>query len=578
MNSPKSILKFRPEINTTVSKPAVVSPTRPTSGSNWLSRIQSKLYSQQFINNSDDTSEPDLENPLLFVKQDLKRVTFPISNMATEFPFYSDDSPRDETFEKFKKQRELEPVPEPPVVMSELTSQYEHACIRREEVCIDRFRAILKENRASTKLESIDLSKQSITQLQAYPFSDILLLRFGLKHLNLSNCRLEDEAIRMILCSLLVSNTVTCLDISKNNFKCKGYKYIALFIKESKTLETINLSYSVIDKKGMQYLSQGFQYARSLFKLILDHCQIRPIPEAFEIFSEGIYHSTSIQSLSLRNNQLAPPHGTWISNLIAPNPDSMLHGLTELDLSGNNLGFMITPLASVLRNNASLLHLNLANAQISFEGLAVLSNALLENKALESLDLSSNPLSQNSDEGILALKTALARNNSLQSLNLSNTQLDSSATITLAEALPENHSLTRLDLSKNPHIEMAGVLALAISIKMNHTLTFLDINIPPSDEELANLQNDIVAVCTTNMLRKVEAQESQSEAQQEALEQVVIDEAISPSPSSSSSSSSSNISTLDNHTDLPSTAAKLSHETSMPDTNTNQDTIEMPSN
>ena len=147
MNNPKSILKLRPEINATVSKPAVVSPTRPTSGSNWLSRIQSKLYSQQFINNSDDTSEPDLENPLLFVKQDLKRVTFPISNMATDFPFYSDDSPRDETFEKFKKQRELEPVSEPPVVMSELTSQYEHACIRREEVCIDRFRAILKENR-----------------------------------------------------------------------------------------------------------------------------------------------------------------------------------------------------------------------------------------------------------------------------------------------------------------------------------------------------------------------------------------------------------------------------------------------
>jgi hypothetical protein len=78
----------------------------------------------------------------------------------------------------------------------------------------------------------------------------------------------------------------------------------------------------------------------------------------------------------------------------------------------------------------------------------------------------------------LALKTALARNSTLQSLNLSETQLDSSTAITLAEALPENASLARLDLSKNPNIEMAGILALAISIKMNHTLTFLDINIP----------------------------------------------------------------------------------------------------
>ncbi|KAI8097900.1 uncharacterized protein B0P05DRAFT_522536 [Gilbertella persicaria] len=551
MSKPKSILKLRPEINNNTSKPTIVSPTRPASGTNWLSRLQSKLYSQQFINhnNSEDTNEPDLENPLLFIKQDLKRVTFPIGNLATEFPFYSDDSPRDETFEKFKKQREQQPLVEPAVVVSELTSQYEHACIQREQVCIDRFRNILKESRASSELKAIDLSKQAITRLQAGPFSDILLLKFGLNYLNLSGCKLEDETIRIILCSLLVSNTITHLNISQNNFRSKGYRYIALFIKESKTLETLDLSKCVIERKGMQYLSQGFQYSKSLYKLILDDCQIRPVPEACEIFSEGVYHSISIKSLSLRNNQLAPPHGTWISNLVAFNQDVPLHGLSELDLSGNNLGFMIAPLASVLRDNTTLLHLNLSNSQISFEGLSVLSNALSENKTLESLDLSRNPLNQGTDEGILALKSALARNTCLQSLNLSDTQLDSSSAITLAEALPENKSLTRLDLSKNPQIEMAGVLALSISIKMNHTLTFLDINIPPSDEDLANLQNDIVAVCTTNMLRKVEAQKHIEEPQ--SLSVTEEEDNISPSPSSSSSSS--NISTLDNHTELPST-------------------------
>jgi hypothetical protein len=138
----------------------------------------------------------------------------------------------------------------------------------------------------------------------------------------------------------------------------------------------------------------------------------------------------------------------------------------------------------------------------------------------------------------------------LQSLNLSETQLDSSTAIALAEALPENASLSRLDLSKNPHIEMAGVLALAISIKMNHTLTFLDINIPvcnilsdnnnntdkpkkPLDEELANLQNDIVAVCTTNMLQKVEAQQKHDSV------------TMSPSSSSSSSLTTSNLSLVE---------------------------------
>lgn len=53
------------------------------------------------------------------------------------------------------------------------------------------------------------------------------------------------------------------------------------------------------------------------------------------------------------------------------------------------------------------------------------------------------------------------------------------------------------------------------------------------DEELANLQNDIVAVCTTNMLQKVEAQQKQDSG------------TMSPSSSSSSSLTTSNLSLVE---------------------------------
>lgn len=58
--------------------------------------------------------------------------------------------------------------------------------------------------------------------------------------------------------------------------------------------------------------------------------------------------------------------------------------------------------------------------------------------------------------------------------------LSTEAAIALAECLPENSSLVRLDLSRNPNIQIAGLLALSVSIKMNHTITFIDINIPVS--------------------------------------------------------------------------------------------------
>lgn len=71
------------------------------------------------------------------------------------------------------------------------------------------------------------------------------------------------------------------------------------------------------------------------------------------------------------------------------------------------------------------------------------------------------------------------------------------------------------------------------------------------DEELANLQNDIVAVCTTNMLQKVEAQK--------LLEEKTEITTLSPS-----SSSSSNSSTLDTAViELPSNDAFINSKNLM---------------
>lgn len=146
----------------------------------------------------------------------------------------------------------------------------------------------------------------------------------------------------------------------------------------------------------MQYLAQGLQYATTLSKLVMDKCNIKPPPETFQSFSEGVYNATSLQTLSLRNNHFAPNQGTWIANLIAPR----LNGLKDLDLSGNQVNSMLAPLAAVLRNNTSLLHLNLSNCQINHEGLSLLSNALGDNRCLEELDLSMNPLGHETDEGV----------------------------------------------------------------------------------------------------------------------------------------------------------------------------------
>lgn len=138
MNKPKSILKYRPENNVNYKDTSISTINPPRSS--WLARLQSKIYSQTDILQD----ENDGDNPLLIPKQDLKRVTFSVGNLTTEHSFFSDDIPRDELYEKQKgdtvaKQQTLQ--------VADLANHYDHACIQREEGCIDRFRNLLRTSR-----------------------------------------------------------------------------------------------------------------------------------------------------------------------------------------------------------------------------------------------------------------------------------------------------------------------------------------------------------------------------------------------------------------------------------------------
>ncbi|KAI9250595.1 hypothetical protein BY458DRAFT_493828, partial [Sporodiniella umbellata] len=83
-------------------------------------------------------------------------------------------------------------------------------------------------------------------------------------------------------------------------------------------------------------------------------------------------------------------------------------------------------------------------------------------------------------------------------LGLTDTGFSTEAVIALAESLAENKSLSRLDLSKNPLIDIAGMMAIAVSIRLNHSITFIDINISTNDEEMLQIHHDMLAICTRN--------------------------------------------------------------------------------
>lgn len=136
MSRPKSILKYRPESN--LELPLSIP------SSTWFSRLQSKLYSNT-ITNEEETEE--YQRSLSLPKHDLRKVTFSVGNLTIEHPFCSQDSPRDEEYEKEKQANEILKKLQQANEVIDLPNHYEHACIQREEYIIDRFRDILKTSR-----------------------------------------------------------------------------------------------------------------------------------------------------------------------------------------------------------------------------------------------------------------------------------------------------------------------------------------------------------------------------------------------------------------------------------------------
>ncbi|KAI9488702.1 hypothetical protein BDB00DRAFT_877172 [Zychaea mexicana] len=400
------------------------------------------------------------------------------------------------------------------------TELYEIACRNKEEMPLPAFIINLSRSAFLTK---IDLSNQAMNRRVVEPIADVLGSGFDLQELILKNCGLEDDALKVLLYTLLLNDTLRHLNLADNKkLKTTGFKYIAIYVKGSHHLEHLDLSRTNPDKKAIQYLAQALtasptaetSSSPSLKRLLLDGCLLKP--QSLEVLASGVRKSPNLRHISLQSNRINNQGAIWLGVMLRDydSPEN-IKGLEYMNLNNNDIRQGVQYIAQALRRNRSLTELHLHDCKLDPKACAFIGEALKYNQALAKLDISANSLVQPSAEGILAIKQALYVNWKLKELNMSGSGLGSEAAIYLAECLPENRSLLRLDLSKNLGIDLAGMLALSASVRINDTLTFLDVNIPPNDREMARTQGDIVARCTKNAQNVSSSNEQQQRGQEQ---------------------------------------------------------------
>ncbi|KAJ3053419.1 hypothetical protein HK097_004306 [Rhizophlyctis rosea] len=438
-------------------------------------------------------------------------------------------SEKDKQFQKVQQQRPAEDEPGwvaekvtvtnaeervPDLSAEDVRNYYHQTCEKKGEAIIPKLDAQMK-NAAETSgvLTKIDLSGVSLDRRSAATLADVLIVDFGLQHLNLEGCGLDDESLKAILHSILSCDTLPWLSLANNKkLKMNGIKYISVYVKKSKALRYLDLSGIILERRGLAYLghalAQGSMVPPSgavLESLRMDSCRLKA--PSLELIAPGVRRSR-LKHLSLRNNRFAPDCGPALAEMIRKEGGQdkrTRNRLETLDLRGNHLQNGIAYVAKALERNRKLKNLSLRDNKLDSIALCSLAEALRSNRGLQVLDLSGNMMSGENDmNGVMTLKDALSINRTLRELSVANTNLSSEATIALAEALPLTTTLQRLHLAYNP-LGLAGAMALSVSLKMNQSITSLEI--APSlgkttgyeeDEELARLMNDIVIYCQRN--------------------------------------------------------------------------------
>ncbi|KAF9982525.1 hypothetical protein BGZ75_006096 [Mortierella antarctica] len=525
-NSPSMFRKLVTQATAATATTPSAIPTASTSD-----RPQRPTGPPIFVNNERPLSflESNGSAASLLSDKSMKRVRFSVGQLTTEHVFHHDDA-YESAEESDQRSRDVEimpTMPEPKKVMTtsegvivddniytakEIMHYYLVACNNREEFPVDRLVADMRtasSRPANPLLTTINLSGELLPRKTLDPIADVLTLEFGLKHLILDNCGLEDDDNKKI--------------------KSTGFKYISVFVKKTKSLKSLNVSGVPMDKKSVEFLAHALRVGRLGFgsrleELRMDQCGLRG--NLLETMAPAIRES-NLRQVSMRSNRIGASGGVWIGVLMrdyddqpnkaipnnneeqgfkrvfpgVANPELLkrTRGVEVLDVSDNDLRQGADFVAQTLRRNMSLKCLVLANNNLDPARLAVLADALKLNIGLQALDLSNNRVGGPVVTGINALTQKLSYNKTLTRLSLSNTGLQSEGAIALAEFLPETRTLTQLDLTGNELVDIAGVMALSVSIRMNKSLTCLDMNVPPNDAEFARLSRDILRACIRNM-------------------------------------------------------------------------------
>ncbi len=214
-------------------------------------------------------------------------------------------------------------------------------------------------------------------------------------------------------------------------------------LKENKTLQELDLTTYRIGASGLGYIAKGLKHNTGLVKLSLYKCFVSVTEDSGPLLEETLRENKTLQELDLSHNHISASGLGYIAN-------GLTHNTTLVKLSLCGCSVSVTEdngplLGEMLRENKTLQELDLTNSPIGASGLGYIAKGLKHNSGLVKLSLYKCFVSVTEGNGPL-LEEMLRENKTLQELDLTTNPIGASRLGYIAKGLRHNTGLVKLSL------------------------------------------------------------------------------------------------------------------------------------
>lgn len=340
------------------------------------------------------------------------------------------------------------------------------------------FKKLADGLKVNKNLSNLEIANCKLMDTGLDILSDALSINTSLESLNISSNCISDKGVLSLSETMKIKTFLRKLNISNNKFTLIGVKYLSNCLNNNTTIQELSLEENNL---GVEYIKED-----SNKEITNSNSNTNSNNSTYKISNKDRSKSKTKSNSSSKYKSSLDFNSN--NNNIKSNINTNINTNTntnkkQISTKTENFAF----LSNLIKNAKSLSFINLSNTNIS-NGMKLLVDGIKASN-ISTLNLSGNYIDC---DGVSLLSSGLKALNSIKILTLEFNNIADTGCKNLSDALRNNKSIESIFLGYNYKITFKGVLAFKESVKTNTNITVVDFSgIPNLQSALMELEEGL---------------------------------------------------------------------------------------